>query len=1254
MNARRLISVTLTTLGVIASGLLFAGAPAQAASVRSQIGAFGPGGPGVGVFSKPQSITVEQGTGDVFVYDVGEGGRVYKFDAAGNPVDFSSTSTNVIEGVGGGAKESQITVDSSSGPDKGDIYVDTGQEVLIYNGSTGAKLATFITGEGEPCGVAVDPSGGVYVSFYEEIKKYTPVTSPVTTADYTSSLPEVPGVCNIAVDSAGDVYAAPYGGEEAVIKYEASQFNVLEVPAIGTAVEAEGATLAVDPSSGVLYVDELSDIAGLSSSGTRIESFGALSKSFGVAKSHGSGDVYAAGGEASEVVIFGPGAVLPEVSTGSVTELHETSATLNGTVNPEETSVTKCEFEYGTNTSYAQSEPCSKAVPFTGDSPIPVSANLTGLQSGATYDFRLSATNPNGTEEATGTFETPGPTISEESVANVGSTSADLHAQIDPRGAETSYYFQYGTTTSYGASIPAPPGVDIGSGTTDEGVVQALQGLAPGSTYHYRVVSIQDAEESYGLDQTFTTQPAGGKFVLPDGRAWEMVSPPNKHGSGLEPMTREGGVIQASVDGSAITYLATAPVNSEPVGNRAPEFSQVLSKRVAGGWETQDIPTPHNAASLLAIGDGSEYRLFSSNLSLGLVEPRSELPPSPEAAERTPYLPLSPEATERTPYLRDDATGGYLPLVTAANVLPGTKFGEGRDKIEGGTEIEGATPDLSHVVLEAEVPLTANAVGQGLYEWAAGKLQLVSVLPGVGEEPAAEGRLGDEDKDVRSSISADGSRIVWEGSEEARARPHLYMRDMTTQETVQLDAPAQGAPENHGEQNSPTFQTASSDDSKVFFTDAEQLTEDSTAATREPDLYECEIVEGPGGLACDLRDLTVDEQKGGHADVQGTVLGASEDGSYVYFVANGVLAAGAAPGTCEGEFSGAETCNLYVRHEGTTTFIAALSGQDQPDWGAVTSRVSANGRYLAFMSDRSLTGYDNRDASSGEPDEEVYLYDAESKRVICASCDPTGARPVGLFEAHNGDPLFDHEELWGERWLAGNLPGWTKVNIGKALYQSRYLSDSGRLFFDSTDALVPQDINGLEDVYEFEPGGVGSCEGSGGTFSETSGGCVGLVSSGSSNEESAFLDASESGDDAFFLTTARLTDQDGDKALDVYDARVCSAAEPCPSEVVAPPSCATADSCRAASAPQPAIFGAPSSATFSGPGNPAPGAPKGAMPKAKARPLTRAQKLVKALKACKKRPKRKRSLCEAQARKRYGPKAKARGKKSTKSERRGK
>ena len=151
----------------------------------------------------------------------------------------------------------------------------------------------------------------------------------------------------------------------------------------------------------------------------------------------------------------------------------------------------------------------------------------------------------------------------------------------------------------------------------------------------------------------------------------------------------------------------------------------------------------------------------------------------------------------------------------------------------------------------------------------------------------------------------------------------------------------------------------------------------------------------------------------------------------------------------------------YTGTEWETKFIATLSGEDAHDWegteglfpealglAKLTARVSPDGRYLAFMSDRSLTGYDNHDANSGEPDEEVFLYDATQRnRLVCASCDPTGARPVGLLEGNVEDRSSIATGNWGGRWLAGAFRDGN-VEPEQAIYQSRYLSDSGRLFFN--------------------------------------------------------------------------------------------------------------------------------------------------------------------------------------------------------------
>jgi hypothetical protein len=261
----------------------------------------------------------------------------------------------------------------------------------------------------------------------------------------------------------------------------------------------------------------------------------------------------------------------------------------------------------------------------------------------------------------------------------------------------------------------------------------------------------------------------------------------------------------------------------------------------------------------------------------------------------------------------------------------------------------------------------------------------------------------------------------------------------------------------------------------------------------------------------------------------------------------------------------------------------------------------------------------------------------KSGTVVCASCNPSGARPTGVLDTDAYPGLlvdrYPLSNLHGH-WLAGSITGWENEPREASWYQPRYLSDSGRLFFNAADGLVPQDTNGLEDVYEYEPGGVGGC--TGGT------GCVGLISSGTSGEESAFLDASESGNDAFFLTASRLVSRDTDGELDVYDARVCAASSPCivaPSAAVPVVPCASSDECRGLGSGQPGVLAAPSSAAASDAGNLAPAVARSMV---KSKRVSRAQKLVNALRACKRQSRhRRRVSCEARARRSYGKGVKA-------------
>jgi len=215
------------------------------------------------------------------------------------------------------------------------------------------------------------------------------------------------------------------------------------------------------------------------------------------------------------------------------------------------------------------------------------------------------------------------------------------------------------------------------------------------------------------------------------------------------------------------------------------------------------------------------------------------------------------------------------------------------------------------------------------------------------------------------------------------------------------------------------------------------------------------------------------------------------------------------------------------------------------------------------MSTRSLTGYDNTDRVNGKADSEVYTYDADNGQLTCVSCNPSRARPVGRqLPSPYAANFFAPTDLWAAAWL----PTWESQ-----LYASHTLSDDGtRLFFNSVDALLPQDTNGVQDVYEWEADGSGGCE--------KTVGCLSLISTGQGPRESELVDASPSGDDIFFRTASSIDSRDPG-LVDIYDARVNGGF----SQLADPTSC-VGDACQ--SPPEPPSDPTPSSASFHGAGNP--------------------------------------------------------------------
>src|SRR4051794_33280961 len=195
----------------------------------------------------------------------------------------------------------------------------------------------------------------------------------------------------------------------------------------------------------------------------------------------------------------------PLANTAAAKSVGQTQATLSATVTPRG-SATSVRFDLGTSTSYGL-QSSSKDVG-SGADPVSVEIPVQGLTANTPYHFRVVATSDGGTAQgADATFRTdpvpaaPGsPAASTGGVRDVGTTAATLTASVNPHGASTTYRFEYGPTTSYGASTP---GAGAGAGTRSAGVSARITGLTPGKRYHYRVVATNSVGTARGGDRSF-------------------------------------------------------------------------------------------------------------------------------------------------------------------------------------------------------------------------------------------------------------------------------------------------------------------------------------------------------------------------------------------------------------------------------------------------------------------------------------------------------------------------------------------------------------------------------------------------------------------------------------------------------------------------------------------------------------------------------------------------------------------------------
>jgi NHL repeat len=1194
-------------------GLLLFSSSALALKGYVPAGSFAGPGEGAGQLQAPEGLAINVTTGNLYVADTGNA-RIDEFDSthsflrawgwgvADGGAELQSCTLSCQKGLtGAGAgqfsKPSYVAVDNStelSDLAKGDVYVaDSTNNTVQRFSESGALQTTFqgtceTPGEAQPCsgskligfgeieGVGVDGAGDLWVyDSNSNLDEFSSAGEFVKT--FVSEHGARPGA--LTFDSLGDLYII--GGEEVrVLKFNSATGSELESSEPNSTFSKEVTAIAVSPATDRLLVND----------GNRIDLYGPFGEpsskpeqiftSEGFAESHGlavdaQGAAFASLREANRVQIFNYVPLAPTVEEEAAGSVGPTEAVVGAQVDPFGEAATY-HVEYGPTLAYGSSTPES-AIGAPSEA-VAVQTTLAGLQPNTEYHFRVVAKNGSGTTVGAGqTFST--------------------------------------TTSSPGAAAALPDGRG------------------------YELVS----------------DPAAGEMYVPFGAFLNEFARTLE----LAPSTQP---FRASVNGESVAYVGEAGttggngLTGNGLGN---EF---LSKRngPAGRWDSADI-TP-TVAEPGESEKNASYESFSEDLSTGFLDtittPRFSKSASPQGPGKECGALFSNTASGNHGLFSEQP--GMGPLACGRVQGEDGHYTAQSLLFAGANRGTSTVAANSRLLVQTPAPMTpgdheaaTGTAGKGeegnnLYVSTNGRLQPVGILPG-GEHDAdsvfgstsGEPLASPEQTtpgDFSSAISADGSRIFWtaleaaeEGGEPVSEHLHaLYVREEATSpsaRTLQLDASqapagsgAKEAEERAQRSGGGRFWTATPDGTKVFFTDCSRLTADSTAqkgsegcshtagnenVSTGNDLYEYDFAKAAGSRLADLtRDTNAGDTLG--ADVQG-VIGSSEDGEYVYFVANGALAGA----NGEGAKPTSGQPNLYVLHGGVTTFIAQLENSDnlisghrqealgdwRPDLGFRTAAVSPDGHHLVFQTRRRLTSFVNQGVR------EVFTYSAEGPgELTCASCvaGATSAGREGSLLIASLNPTFM------ARWMS---------------------SDGSRVFFNSDEPLVPQDSNGAQDVYEWERAGQGSCI-------SPEGGCIYLLSGGNGASRSYFVDADADGANVFFTHRGGLGQLASESEHNlVFDARVNGGFPP------APPG-----ECASCSGPAPSPTFTPSPSTiFSGPGNVTPAPPPGANRKTAAE--IRAEHLAKAFTACHKKHNRaKRLACERQARKRFGSPQKAKKK----------
>jgi DNA-binding beta-propeller fold protein YncE len=1084
-------------------------------------------------------------------------------------------------------------------------------EANLCTAASGNSCGAGVPGDGEGFfnqpgngvgGVAaVGPGGTVYVADQLEgvsprptrVQKFSP--AGVHLGQLLLSVPGGSGkATGLGVDSLGNLYVGTSGTTGAVRKYSAAGVEQwTRNPSLNVAAVAMG------PEDHVFVADnsnQRSAILEYDASGTLLRVFyGSLvERAVGLAPYPPTplGDIFAAEPSGKQRVVAvdfpGPGPVVyPGLSTIFAGPIGNTKATLNVEINPEGEATTY-HFEYISDEDFdAAGGSFGAGTMKTPESPSigsdftlhKVQTQITGLFPETEYHFRAVAKNASGEDVGPeATFITKEPVeFGDHWTTDVGLQSATLHAEVNPLGIPSTARFQYTelADTSYANAKEAPASpIDLGDGEEPVEASTPVSGLEEGTVYRYRLVvtnrckpepePLCDFAEAEGTFTTFVTlepdidcsnaalRAAGSGTFLPDCRAYEMVSPIDKEGANIEAVFNNfdfpASLDQAAVNGDSVTYSAYKAFGD---ATSAPYTDQYLARRDrTSGWESEAISPKREGPSLMTYESSQldrQYKVFSDDLCSGWVVQDANPTLAPEGIEGFPGL-----------YRRANCggeAGSYEALTTVEppNLAPRKFIPEPQGVSDDGsvtifTVKDNLTPDAppQPEACVNETSPSAEPCLRRLYEAREGQLEYVCILPGetpftgacsAGQTSSIEPWKGRANL-LDNVISGDGSRIFWTAASSGPGP--LYVRidgSQPSAETVQVSS-----------SNETKFWTAAADGSTAIYSVADKLFEfDVDSETATP------IAEGLTGF-----------------------VDAAEDASRIYFTSTKVLTG--EEENSAGDKAEAGRPNLYLYEKGSgLVFVGTLASSDLGAGGPVfsvsgprLSRATESGQQLVFMSYARITGYDNKDAVTGEPDMEVFLYDATANAgegaVLCPSCNPSNARPVGRQMTQN---------FLTEKRAAGRIPPYVSH-----LYGQRVISEDGsRLYFNSFESLVSTDTNGKEDVYQWQKPGSGSCTTESPTYHEVSGGCVDLISSGKSPQDSELVDVSADGSDVFFKTFESLVTQDPG-LRDIYDARVGGGFPPLPPKPVI---------CQGEACPQPptpAPLAVAPASQVQGPGNP--------------------------------------------------------------------